>query len=367
MTPGPPVGKVVSGNQTMSQDHAAHDGTTPSGPGATLAANGVSRDSHYPTPAARVSPVLGADASDRCCRAACGSESLPGLVTIVIPVYNESSSLRTVLDRVDASPIEKEIVVVDDGSDDGTREVLQLFISTHLTVIAHSRNWGKGAAIRTALDFARGEFVVIQDGDLEYDPADYPRLLGPLLAGRCDVVYGMRPDRPQRGLRFYCGAKFLTWITNVLYGAHLHDEATCYKAFRRTLLQQLALQCVRFEFCPEVTGKLLRLGCEILEVPISYSPRHRTDGKTVTVADGWTAVLTLLRVRIARRRTLTSTRPASVASLFPRIMIRPPPPRVGRRDPVDQTRISILDEGESREGDPSAKLAMPARHGEDRI
>jgi dolichol-phosphate mannosyltransferase len=246
---------------------------------------------------------------------------VPGLLSVVVPVYNEIASLRTLLARIEASPLEKEIVVVDDGSDDGTHAVLQSLASDRMTVIAHQRNYGKGAAIRTALEFARGEFVIIQDGDLEYDPADYPRLLRPLQTGDCDVVYGVRPDRPERGYRFHWGAKVLTWITNALYGAHLHDEATCYKAFRRALLDQLALECVRFEFCPEVTGKLLRLRHRIIEVPISYHPRRRADGKKLTVADGASAVLTLLRVRCIRRRRLTSVQPSRPGSLFPRTVI----------------------------------------------
>lgn len=280
--------------------------------------------------------MLVPDASIRYRRLDHDRACVPGLLSVVVPVYNEIASLRTLLERVDASPLEKEVVVVDDGSDDGTREVLQSLASDHLTVIAHHRNYGKGAAIRTALEFARGEFVIIQDGDLEYDPADYPRLLRPLQAGECDVVYGVRPDRPERGYRFHWGAKFLTWTTNALYRAHLHDEATCYKAFRRTLLDQLALECVRFEFCPEVTGKLLRLGHRIVEVPISYYPRRRADGKKLTVADGCTAVRTLLRVRCARRRRLTSIQPPLAGSVFPRTVIT-----IGRAQRHGLSRVAL--------------------------
>lgn len=247
---------------------------------------------------------------------------VPGLLSVLVPVYNEIASLRALVVRIEASPLEKEIVLVDDGSDDGTHEELRSLASDRMTVIAHRRNYGKGAAIRTALEFARGEFVIIQDGDLEYDPADYPRLLRPLRSGECDVVYGVRPDRPERGYRFHWGAKFLTWITNALYGAHLHDEATCYKAFRRAVLDQFALECVGFEFCPEVTGKLLRLGHEIVEVPISYYPRRRADGKKLTIADGGSAVLTLLRVRFLRRRKLTSVQSIRPGALFDRTVIK---------------------------------------------
>ena len=152
----------------------------------------------------------------------------------------------------------------------------------------HEKNYGKGAAIRTALAYARGEYVLIQDSDLEYDPQDYPKLLRPLESGVANVVYGVRPDRPERGLRFFLGAKLLTHLTNLLYRAGIHDEATCYKVVRRSLLAQLQLRCHRFEFCPEVTAKLCRMGEKIAEVPISYHPRRPWKGKrSVIPTDGW--------------------------------------------------------------------------------
>src|SRR5262249_44476851 len=146
--------------------------------------------------------------------------------------------------------------------------------SDEITVVFHERNCGKGAAIRSGLRYARGEYVLIQDSDMEYEPQDYPALLRPLEDGRANVVYGVRPDRPERGLRFFLGAKLLTVLTNVLYGAGIHDEATCYKVFRRSLIESLPLECRRFEFCPEVTAKLCRLGEKIWEVPIAYVPRN---------------------------------------------------------------------------------------------
>jgi len=135
---------------------------------------------------------------------------------------------------------------------------------------------------------------------LEYDPQDYPRLLSPLETGKTNVVYGVRPDRPERGLRFFLGAKLLTHLTNLLYGAGIHDEATCYKVFRRSLVARMQLACQRFEFCPEVTAKLCRLGEKIEEIPISYHPRSAVEGKKIRHSDGWLAIWTLIRYRFVR-------------------------------------------------------------------
>ncbi|HEX4783312.1 MAG TPA: glycosyltransferase family 2 protein, partial [Candidatus Sulfotelmatobacter sp.] len=156
-------------------------------------------------------------------------------VSVIVPVFNEAAHLEELLQAIHASPVQKEIILVDDGSTDGTREKLQALPATDdVTVVFHDKNYGKGAAIRTALAYARGEYVLIQDSDLEYDPQDYPLLLGPLEAGRANAVYGVRPDRPERGLRFFLGAKLLTHLTNLLYRAGIHDEATCYKVVRRS-------------------------------------------------------------------------------------------------------------------------------------
>ncbi len=201
-------------------------------------------------------------------------------MSVIVPVYNESAHVDELLQAIHASPVKKEIIIVDDGSTDGTREKLHaLPPMDDVTVVFHESNCGKGAAIRTALAYSHGEYVLIQDSDLEYDPQDYPALLHPLEADKANVVYGVRPDRPERGLRFFLGAKLLTHLTNILYGAGIHDEATCYKVVRRSLLTQLQLQCQRFEFCPEVTAKLCRMGERIEEVPISYHPRSAVEGK----------------------------------------------------------------------------------------
>ena len=229
-----------------------------------------------------------------------------GCVSVIVPVYNEVAHVDELLRAIHASPVRKEIVIVDDGSTDGTREKLRAMpLASDVTVIFHEKNCGKGAAIRTALAYTRGEYVLIQDSDLEYDPQDYPALLQPLEQHEANVVYGVRPDRPERGLRFFLGAKLLTHLANLLYGAGIHDEATCYKVFRRALVAQIDLRCRRFEFCPEVTAKLCRLGEKIAEVPIAYNPRSTGEGKKIRHADGWLAIWTLLRYRFSRRARWT--------------------------------------------------------------
>jgi glycosyltransferase involved in cell wall biosynthesis len=230
------------------------------------------------------------------------SDRWKGCVSVIVPVYNEVAHVEDLLRAIHASPVRKEIIIVDDGSTDGTREkLLVLPTRDDVTLIFHEHNCGKGAAVRTALAYARGEYVLIQDSDLEYDPQDYPALLRPLEEGKANVVYGVRPDRPERGLRFFLGAKLLTHLTNLLYGAGIHDEATCYKAFRRSVLTRVQLECHRFEFCPEVTAKLCRLGEKIAEVPVSYSPRSAWEGKKIRHSDGWLAIWTLIRYRFVPR------------------------------------------------------------------
>jgi dolichol-phosphate mannosyltransferase len=225
-----------------------------------------------------------------------------GCVSVIVPVYNEAAHVDELLQAIHASPVKREIIIVDDGSTDGTREKLQALPPLEdVTIVFHEKNCGKGAAIRTALSYARGEYVLIQDSDLEYDPRDYPALLQPLEEHRANVVYGVRPDRPERGLRFFLGAKLLTHLTNLLYRAGIHDEATCYKVVRRSLLAQIRLECQRFEFCPEVTAKLCRMGEKIAEVPISYTPRSAVEGKKIRHSDGWQAIWTLIRYRFTPR------------------------------------------------------------------
>jgi dolichol-phosphate mannosyltransferase len=259
--------------------------------------------------------------------AAAANDRWTGCVSVLVPVYNEAAHLDELLRAIHASPVKKEIIIVDDGSTDGTREKLRTMpLAEVVTVVFHEKNCGKGAAIRTALEYARGEYVLIQDSDLEYDPQDYAALLRPLEQGLADVVYGVRPDRPERGLRFFLGAKLLTHLTNLLYGAGIHDEATCYKVFRRSLLAQISLECHRFEFCPEVTAKLCRMGKRIAEVPVSYTPRSAGEGKKIRHSDGWLAIWTLLRYRFGRRgdwaKALGGTKPQAPFSVS---FVRMPP------------------------------------------
>jgi dolichol-phosphate mannosyltransferase len=245
------------------------------------------------------------------------SDRWKGCVSVIVPVYNEAAHVDQLLDAIHASPVKKEIVIVDDGSTDGTREKLQaLRPADNVAIVFHEKNYGKGAAIRTALSYARGEYVLIQDSDLEYDPQDYPALLRPLEAGKANVVYGVRPDRPERGLRFFLGAKLLTHLANFLYGAGIHDEATCYKVIRRSVLTRMQLECRRFEFCPEVTAKLCRMGEAIAEVPISYNPRSADEGKKIRSSDGWQAIWTLIRYRFSRRGNWLRTGPQETETPF---------------------------------------------------
>jgi glycosyltransferase involved in cell wall biosynthesis len=238
-----------------------------------------------------------------------------GCVSVIVPVYNEVAHVDELLQAIHNSPVKKEIIIVDDGSTDGTREKLSaMALANDVTVVFHEKNCGKGAAIRTALQYARGEYILIQDSDLEYDPQDYPALLRPLESRQANVVYGVRPDRPERGLRFFLGAKLLTHLTNLLYRAGIHDEATCYKVFRRSLLAQIDLECRRFEFCPEVTAKLCRMGEKIAEVPIAYKPRSTGEGKKIRHTDGWLAIWTLIQHRFTPRSRWA--RPSRTAAPF---------------------------------------------------
>ena len=253
------------------------------------------------------------------------SDRWAGCVSVIVPVYNETAHLAELLKAVQDSPVKKEIIIVDDGSTDGTREKLQaLPPQSDITIVFHEVNCGKGASIRTALEHARGEYVLIQDSDLEYDPGDYPALLAPLREGEANVVYGVRPDRPERGMRFFLGAKFLTHLTNLLYRAGIHDEATCYKVFRRSLLRRVKLECQRFEFCPEVTAKLCRIGERIEEVPISYHPRSAVEGKKIRHSDGWLAIWTLIRYRFLPRTSFVKADPSESKAPFPVSFLRAP-------------------------------------------
>lgn len=222
-------------------------------------------------------------------------------LTVLLPVYNERDTLMALLERVRAVPIPKEVLLVDDASTDGTRELVREQIDgvfPDVRVLYRSANGGKGCAIRDAIPHIRGEYVVVQDGDLEYDPNDYAALIAPMEQGAF-VVYGSRFLRgvPRMRLPNLAINRLLAWMVRTLYGEPITDEATCYKAFRRELLQSIPLRCRRFEFCPEVTAKALRKGHHIVEVPIHYEPRTIQEGKKIRWTDGVAAIWTLLRYR----------------------------------------------------------------------
>jgi len=222
------------------------------------------------------------------------------LLSVIMPVYNEQETLAEILARVRAVDLEKEIVVVDDGSTDGTRDVLREEEKKgDLKVFYHQVNNPKGAAVRTGLEHASGSFIIIQDADLEYDPCDYPKLLQPILEGQAEVVYGSRFLVFRETMFFLqaLGNKFLTLLTNLLYGTALSDMETCYKAFRAEVIKSIPLRSRRFEFEPEITAKLLKRGYRIHEVPISYQGREYHEGKKLTWRDGVTALWTLIKYR----------------------------------------------------------------------
>ncbi len=226
-------------------------------------------------------------------------------VSVIIPAYNEAATIADLIERVRKAPLmmSRELVVVDDASRDGTREVLsRLAAEGHddVRVLFHETNRGKGAAIRTGLAQARGEIVLIQDADLEYDPRDYPLLLEPILEGQADVVFGNRfHGGPHRVLYFwhYVANRLLTLLTNVLTGLNLSDMEVGYKAFRADVLKRITLRSDRFGFEPEITVKVAKLKCRVYEVPIRYYGRTYQEGKKITWRDGMTAVFHIVRYR----------------------------------------------------------------------
>jgi dolichol-phosphate mannosyltransferase len=231
-------------------------------------------------------------------------------VSILIPVYNEFHTFAQVLARVRLAPLpagcSKEIIVVDDGSSDGTAQMLTEHARAGI-VIGHyaASNSGKGTAIRAGLALASGDIILIQDGDLEYDPNDYARILQPIVNGEAQIVYGSRfLGRPvAMAWRNRIANRILTAAANLLYAARITDEATAYKAFHVSVLRGMRLTCRRFEFCPEVTAKARRMGYRISEVPVSYNPRGIAEGKKIRAQDGLEALWTLLKYRLAPRRT----------------------------------------------------------------
>ena len=221
-------------------------------------------------------------------------------LSVIIPAYDEQATIAEILKQVRAVGLASEIIVVDDGSTDGTREILKREESTPgTTVVYHDRNQGKGAAVRAGLDRATGDIILIQDADLEYDPRDFPALVRPIEEGRVKVVYGSRFLGPRKAMLFWhmLGNKLLTLVTNVLYNTILSDMETCYKVFRADVIKGIPLKSRRFEFEPEITAKVLKRGHRIFEVPISYYGREYSEGKKITWREGPKAIWTLIKYR----------------------------------------------------------------------
>lgn len=223
-------------------------------------------------------------------------------LSVIIPVYNEKDTILEIVRRVQASPVDKEIIIVDDFSKDGTREILSKIKEKNVKVVLHDKNYGKGFAIRTGLREVKGKITLIQDADLEYSPEDYPSLIQPILERKAKVVYGTRfpKGKSHPSLiknRFYLANRVLTTTSNLLYGTNITDEPTCYKVFSSDVLKSVNLRCERFEFCPEVTAKVRKKGHEIIEVPIQYSPRTIEEGKKIKLKDGFEALWTLIKYK----------------------------------------------------------------------
>jgi len=223
-------------------------------------------------------------------------------VTVVMPVFNEAATIREIVRRVLATEQVTELVVVDDGSTDGTREELGKLADPRIRVKLHDRNRGKGAALRTGFELVSGDFVIVQDADLEYSPEDYPVLLRPLREGVADVVYGSRFLAGSHRVPLfwhYVGNRLLTLLSNMLSNLNLTDMETCYKAFRREVLAGMPLRSDRFGFEPEFTMKVARRRWRIYEVPVSYHGRDYDQGKKITWKDGMSALWHIFRYRIA--------------------------------------------------------------------
>lgn len=227
-------------------------------------------------------------------------------LSVIIPVYNEEQTIKDIIDKVLALPIDLEIIVINDGSSDKTKEVLFLYQADRRALVINQKvNQGKGKAIRDGLVYATGDYVVIQDADLEYEPADLVKMLKEAQSQNLPVIYGSRFLNKKRpaGMRlsFMLANRFFTWLTNLLYGSHLTDEGTCYKMFKREVLCSLNLKASGFEFCPEVTAKILKAGYKIAESPINY--RARYINKKVKFRDGFIIVWMLLRLKIGAEKT----------------------------------------------------------------
>jgi len=228
----------------------------------------------------------------------------PVKLSIIIPVFNEQATIREIISRVEAVAVAKEIIVVDDGSTDGTLEKLANCAGTDLKIRSHGKNRGKGAALRTGLELATGDIVIIQDADLEYDPADYHKLIRPILDGKADVVYGSRfvTGECRRVIFFWhmVGNRFLTFLSNMLTNLNLSDMETGYKAFRREIIQAIPIEEDRFGFEPEITAKIAKRNIRLYETGISYSGRTYQEGKKISWKDGVSALRCIIKYNLFR-------------------------------------------------------------------
>jgi glycosyltransferase involved in cell wall biosynthesis len=230
-------------------------------------------------------------------------------VSIVVPVYNEKDTIETIISRINKARVydlEKEIIIVDDFSTDGTRDILKKYSDANIKILYHEKNKGKGAALRTGFGNATGDIVIIQDADLEYDPADYEKLLKPFLDGKADVVYGSRfmGGEPHRVIYFwhYVGNKLLTMFSNMFTNLNLTDMETCYKIFKKEVLDKIRIEEDRFGFEPEVTAKVSMLNVRIYEVGISYSGRSYAEGKKIGIKDGFRTLYVIIKYGLFKRR-----------------------------------------------------------------
>ena len=225
-------------------------------------------------------------------------------LSIIIPVYNEKETILKIIEKVNNVPLEKELIVVDDGSTDGTEDILKNIQNKRLNIqnlkiIFKEKNEGKGSAISRGLKEITGDIVVIQDADMEYEPMDFMSLVKPIEEGSTKVVYGSRflGKGSKSSLMFYLGGRLLSFMVSVLYGEKITDEPTCYKVFKAEVIKSISLRCTRFEFCPEITAKVIKKGYKIIELPIRYNPRNIKEGKKIRLKDGISAVWTLLKYR----------------------------------------------------------------------
>jgi|WetSurMetagenome_2_1015567.scaffolds.fasta_scaffold322750_1 dolichol-phosphate mannosyltransferase len=226
------------------------------------------------------------------------------VLSIIVPVYNEKNTILAILKKIDSVDLsefscEKEIIIIDDCSSDGTTEILKN-LGTKYKVIYHPKNSGKGSAIRTGLQYAFGDYVIIQDADLEYDPNDYKQILKCAVENGAEVVYGSRRLRHEKKffhLSYYLGGIFLNWATRVILGIDITDESTCYKFFKTEVIKSIPLYSKGFEFCPEITVKIAKRGIKIYEVPISYYPRSKKAGKKIEWRDGVRALWALIKYK----------------------------------------------------------------------